>query len=591
MDIYSRLGNDWGLGTTLRGLAHIYRMQNKREEAEGSFIQARDCYTRIGDDLGRADALGGLGDIYVLQARFQQAEECFAEAHAVYTRAGNNLGRADTFRGLGNVYRAQARSSDAEGCFNQARVIYFYLGNDRGQGGALRGLGNVYRAQSKYSKAEGAFAEALNLSIGIGDDAGKAGALRGLGNVFRAQARYSEATSSFTRARDLYALIRDEHGQADAIGGLGHVYRRQGSFEEAEEALTQALDIYTRINSQRGQADTLVELGSLYDSQSMYGEAADLFIQAQDIYYEIGDDVRRADILGLLGEMYIYLGMYPEAKDSFKIARDIYTRLGNHDGRENALRGLDKVARAREERHEASGGSIDDDRPHTRSCTNETSSRTENGEPEAAAELSSDDRFDIVSMSTTPVSVNGHFCDVFEGIHSIIGKIALKRPRIAGINYDGDVVRRFEREATTWKRLQHPYILEFLGTLKRDGHLYLVSPFINNGTLVEYVFRNPGVNRIKLLRETAEAIQYLHTQNIIHGDIKGTNILISDSAHVLLCDFGLTRMIDSRTSTCVKGAGSVRWMSPELWDNRPRSFESDVYAFGMTIAEARNSLR
>ncbi|KAG8910965.1 hypothetical protein FRC00_007248, partial [Tulasnella sp. 408] len=191
----------------------------------------------------------------------------------------------------------------------------------------------------------------------------------------------------------------------------------------------------------------------------------------------------------------------------------------------------------------------------------------------------------ITWLSSMPVNVNGHFCDVFEGIHVAVGKVALKRPRISMADYYDGVARRFEREAATWRRLRHPHILEFLGTFKRDGHIYFVSPFINNGTLVDYITVSPDVNRIRLLRETADAVQYLHEEGVIHGDLKASNILIDDNGHSLLCDFGLTKTVDSRTSTAMRGAGTFRWQSPELWEDAPKTFESDVYAFGMTIAE------
>ena len=72
---------------------------------------------------------------------------------------------------------------------------------------------------------------------------------------------------------------------------------------------------------------------------------------------------------------------------------------------------------------------------------------------------------------------------------------------------------------------------------------------------------------------------------IIHGDIKANNILVGGSNEALLCDFGLSKLRDSQTLTGVKGAGTLRWQAPELWENQPKSFESDVYAYGMTIAE------
>lgn len=81
---------------------------------------------------------------------------------------------------------------------------------------------------------------------------------------------------------------------------------------------------------------------------------------------------------------------------------------------------------------------------------------------------------------------------------------------------------------------------------------------------------------------------YLHRSGVIHGDIKGTNILVSETVHALLCDFGLTKFATSNTSTALKSAGSLRWQAPELWDeNRPKTYQSDTYAFGMTVTEVR----
>ncbi|KIO19688.1 hypothetical protein M407DRAFT_222321 [Tulasnella calospora MUT 4182] len=204
-------------------------------------------------------------------------------------------------------------------------------------------------------------------------------------------------------------------------------------------------------------------------------------------------------------------------------------------------------------------------------------------EEQAVIPLSDDDisRF-ITSVSPQAICISGRFGDVFRGIHKTIGEVALKRLRIGGAAVDEQAIRR---EADTWRRLEHPHVLRFLGTYKPEAHLYFVSPFMQNGTLLEYVNDRPGVNRVRLLYETSDAVAYLHRESIVHGDIKASNLLISDDGHVLLCDFGLAKSTYSHTSTALKGAGTFRWQSPELWNNEPRSFASDGYAFSMTIVE------
>ena len=84
--------------------------------------------------------------------------------------------------------------------------------------------------------------------------------------------------------------------------------------------------------------------------------------------------------------------------------------------------------------------------------------------------------------------------------------------------------------------------------------------------------------------EAAGAIAYLHERHIVHGDIKASNILVSDDVHVLLCDFGLARFEDTKTTYDLKGVGTRCFQAPELLERQQgKTYESDVWAFGMTI--------
>lgn len=75
----------------------------------------------------------------------------------------------------------------------------------------------------------------------------------------------------------------------------------------------------------------------------------------------------------------------------------------------------------------------------------------------------------------------------------------------------------------------------------------------------------------------------------MHGDIKGTNILISPTVDALVADFGLAKLSDTSTAPSLKGAGSNRWQAPEvLRGEAHRTLSSDVYSFGMTIYEVES---
>ncbi|KAG8895267.1 hypothetical protein FRC01_012472, partial [Tulasnella sp. 417] len=192
---------------------------------------------------------------------------------------------------------------------------------------------------------------------------------------------------------------------------------------------------------------------------------------------------------------------------------------------------------------------------------------------------------DIVFESTEPFNITGHFSDLFVGCYRFKSKVALKRPRIAKNRDSQHSIQKFEQEAQVWRLLRHPHILEFIGIYKSGDHMYLVSPFIENGTLTEYIATHPDADRPRFLTETADALAYLHAMKIIHADVKASNILVSADLRALICDFGLAKWMPSITASQSKGAGTVRWQGPEIWDGAPRCFASDVYAFGITIAE------
>ncbi|KAG8871283.1 hypothetical protein FRB97_008823, partial [Tulasnella sp. 331] len=208
----------------------------------------------------------------------------------------------------------------------------------------------------------------------------------------------------------------------------------------------------------------------------------------------------------------------------------------------------------------------------------------------------------------------GGYCDLFIGIYTTTGvKLAMKRPRFnTQIPSEAATAkRRFVREAKTWSSLKHCNILPFYGLMEISDEMYLVSPWMDYGDLSRFLRERmafleavPSVQRtclrrlafnafkeVDVVHGIAAGLEYLHTHEVIHGDLKALNVLLTEQLDPLICDFGMTKMQDvhNATSTAMQGAGSYRWMSPELMmDGESKTKESDIYAFGMTIVEARS---
>ncbi|KAG8898724.1 hypothetical protein FRB99_007196 [Tulasnella sp. 403] len=187
-----------------------------------------------------------------------------------------------------------------------------------------------------------------------------------------------------------------------------------------------------------------------------------------------------------------------------------------------------------------------------------------------------------------PVDTSGSFCNVFRAYDKKTRqRFTLKRYRAAVVSAGGfmEDVELFEREAEIWRSFDHRHILPFVG-IARDpsGGMYLVSPWIERGSLWDYIRAHPNqCDRRKYLRETADALVYLHSRDLIHGDIKAQNVLISENDEALLCDFGVSRDTVLATQPILKGTTPLRFQAPELWEGFSKSMPTDVYAFGMLI--------
>ncbi|KAJ3932141.1 MAG: kinase-like domain-containing protein [Lentinula lateritia] len=202
---------------------------------------------------------------------------------------------------------------------------------------------------------------------------------------------------------------------------------------------------------------------------------------------------------------------------------------------------------------------------------------------------------DVIRIGTHAVS-GGGFADIWLGRLNNMN-VCLKVLRIFTSNgkVSQQVLKEFCEEALVWKQLDHPNVLPFIGVneILFSPSYCFISPWMKNGNIMTYLENHPEQNRFPWISQVANGLQYLHGLDppIIHGDIRGANILVMDDFNCCLADFGLALVTESPSlhEKSLNLRGSVRWMSPEILDPKlfhliqPKS--RDIYAFGCTVVE------
>ena len=164
---------------------------------------------------------------------------------------------------------------------------------------------------------------------------------------------------------------------------------------------------------------------------------------------------------------------------------------------------------------------------------------------------------------------------------------------------DAAARRRFQREAQTASSLNHPHILTIHDVGEWEGRQYLVTEYIDGGTLKDWAKAEKRSARdvVELLVGVADALATAHAAGILHRDIKPDNILITRTGYAKLADFGLAKLVEDAppqeaTRTLSMGhtrpgmvVGTIAYMSPEQAAGRTVDARSDVFGFGIVLYE------
>ncbi len=145
----------------------------------------------------------------------------------------------------------------------------------------------------------------------------------------------------------------------------------------------------------------------------------------------------------------------------------------------------------------------------------------------------------------------------------------------------------FMSEAEKIGQFEHPNILPFLEFGEGEGLLYAVTPFIQGGTLADLLKQVGGkfsaMQALPIMQQLCSAVQYAHDRDVIHGNIKPSNVFVAADGRMLLSDFGIVRGYDdSQQSLTRVGWGSAEYAAPEQSLGVLRR-ASDIYALGVLL--------
>jgi hypothetical protein len=183
----------------------------------------------------------------------------------------------------------------------------------------------------------------------------------------------------------------------------------------------------------------------------------------------------------------------------------------------------------------------------------------------------------------------GGMAVVYRAVQQPLGREIALKALSSELFQDDGFVKRFETEAKTLAKLDHPNILPIYDFEVMDGNAFLTMPLIRGGTLRDVLNRGPldALTAWRYLREIGDGLQHAHDAGIVHRDLKPTNVLIHTDGRAMLADFGLARGAGQPTHLTTIGLaiGTPGYMAPEQVMGHDVDKRADIYAMGVLTFE------
>jgi mitogen-activated protein kinase kinase kinase len=209
----------------------------------------------------------------------------------------------------------------------------------------------------------------------------------------------------------------------------------------------------------------------------------------------------------------------------------------------------------------------------------------------------------------------GSFGTVFLALHAVTAELmAVKQVEMpsndgsAMTTKKNNMIEALKHEISLLRDMKHPNIVQYLGSNSDETHLNIFLEYVAGGSVATMLVNYGSLPEpliANFVRQILEGLNYLHSKDIIHRDIKGANILVDNKGTVKISDFGISKRVEastllntanstaaaapapksSRANPRVSLQGSVFWMAPEVVRQTAYTKKADIWSLGCLIVE------
>lgn len=392
--------------------------------------------------------------------------------------------------------------------------------------------------------------------------------MNNIGLVQRRLKKYDEAAATLLESATLKQQQGDSAGLAGVYANLGMVRAGQKRYDEARTHLNESLRLRHQINDRMGMVFTLQNMGELAALQQQWVHSIQLIAACQSLRQEMN--------LPFGGEA---------AAEHEQWQQKVKEQVGEagfaaawQEGKQTPLAQIVQMALA--DTPEAIGA--------LPTQLLETPQRPMM--PVAAREAQPAPQGVLPFVAQELIAVGG-MGEVYKGVLAATGEtVAIKRLKPELIEDNPELLLRFSREAEALRQLNHPNIVQIITATLRPPDPYIIMEYVPGGSLHDLLSHTPQPPISTILRvglELADALTRAHHLGIIHRDLKPANVLLAADGSVRLTDFGIAYLNSQEQKLTQAGAviGTASYLSPEACLGEPLDARSDIWSFGVILAE------